>query len=105
MISYNTRKHFEAALHDLADLFLVKRAALRDTFKWYLIRNDYIKESTTELSDDELLIMAKQIQKFKIKMENTPPSERGIIDIKLILSYEVQKEMRPLPTGDNRIHS
>ena len=104
MIQYNTRKHFEAALHDLADLFGVKRAALRNTFKWYLIRNDYIKESTTELSDKELLKMAQKIQKFKTKMENTPPRERGIIDILTILSYEISSHLPHLLPKSNSLH-
>ena len=84
-MDYETRKHFEAALADIAKLYGVKRDNIRESFKWFLIREGYIKDSTNELKTEELQKMADMLSKFYGRMNNTPPERRGVIDFKQIL--------------------
>lgn len=80
------RKHFEAALTSIAKLYKVEGAALRDSFKWYLTREGYIKDSTKDLTERELKAIADKLGKFAWRMENTPPDERPTLDFNKILA-------------------
>lgn len=79
-----TRKHFEAALGDIAKLYGVGRDSLRDTLKWWLYRNGFIATSTSELSNAQLSALADIMGKFHWRMGNTPPSERAVLDFNQI---------------------
>jgi len=80
MQDYETRKHFEAAVDDLATLHGVTRDSIREEFKDFLVSEFIIKSSTTELSDYQLKALADKISIFRARMENTPPDERGILN-------------------------
>jgi hypothetical protein len=92
MQDYEIRKHYEAAIHDLAKLFNHPPRDLRESFKWYLIRSGYINHSTTELDDEELGKLADKLSIYHSRMENTPPDERGTLEFKNILLINLKEK-------------
>ena len=79
--NYEIRKHYEAAIDDLAKIYGVKRDYLRAKFKAYLMLQKIIGYSTTELSDEMLKELADKISIYVSRMENTPPNERGFVHV------------------------
>ena len=87
MQDYETRKHFEASLTDLALLFKENPRKMREMIKWTMTRENIIKSSTTELNDDQLELYASRINRYCVRMENTPPDERPHqLNLKYILT-------------------
>ena len=83
---YEIRKFFEASLNDLAKLAGQKPREYRESLKWFFIRQGIIKKSTTELDTATLEKMAEVMQKFYVRMNNTPPAERRGLDLEFIFN-------------------
>ena len=77
---YECRKFFEASLSGLAKLNSLAPQHLRQNVKWFLIRNNIIKKSTTELKPETLELFAERISKFVNKMNSVPPNERSEVN-------------------------
>lgn len=90
MQDYEIRKHYEAALHSLALMFGFQPRLMRNEFKHFLMEQNVIKQSTTELDDERLKGLADKLSVFHSRMENTPPEERGLLDFRNILKIETK---------------
>lgn len=111
MQNYEIRKHFEAALHDLAILYNVDKKRLKGGFKLLLSEKKIIKESTTELTDHQLKSLADKLSLYHYRMSNTPPCERGNLnknELNIILNLkprnEVQRNMPLVPKRESGLH-
>lgn len=86
---YENRKHYEAALNDLAVMFKIPTKQMRNDFKLQLIQDKIIIGSSMELTDDQLKEYADKISIYYSRMENTPPPERGLV-LKNILKIQLK---------------
>lgn len=103
MQDYEIRKHYEAAITDLALFFNVYPIELRGDMKNFLIKKKIIALSTSELYDEQLKRLADQISIFVSRMEKTPPAERGVLEertFEAILKIEPKKHDYDKTTND-----
>ena len=96
MQDYEIRKHYEAALVDLANVYqIVSPRTLRENFKTFLIEEELIEFSTTELDDEAFKLIADQITIHVTRVKETPTERRGILDrntFENILKIEIHEK-------------
>lgn len=68
----NARKHFEAVIQSLAYMYNLTRNNLRHDIKYLLIEKKIIKESTKELTEEQLKIYANRLSAFYFDQNNRP---------------------------------
>jgi hypothetical protein len=79
----NPRKHFEAVLADLANIYEEDRVALRDEVKDILIKHGRIKRSTTELDDETLENIADRLHTFYFNQTINRPPDWGLAELNI----------------------
>lgn len=81
----NARKHFEAVIQSLSKLYDIPRAKIREWIKCRLKEKKVIKESTKELTEEQLKLYANHLSAFYFDQNDRPP-EYGKLPLTLFIS-------------------
>lgn len=76
----NTRRHFEAAIAGIAEMYSIDPLDVRDAIKDELTTKGMIRLSTTELTEDELKSVANKLTAYKFHQDETPPEWKWSLD-------------------------